>query len=118
MHVDLGQTYPRGGAHAPHELDRQVVKEVELSVRVDNHEPVGLCHLRGYFRQVLGARHADRDWQANLRPYTTANRACNVGRWTEEMGAADNVGKGLVDGNPLDERREVIEQRDGGIAQP
>ena len=34
------------------------------------------------------------------------------------MGAPRNVGKGLVDGNPLDEWREIIEHLDGGIAQP
>ena len=34
------------------------------------------------------------------------------------MGAARDVGKGLVDGNALDEGREVIEHGNGGIAQP
>ena len=34
------------------------------------------------------------------------------------MGAAGDVGKRLVDGNSLDERREIIEHVDGGIAQP
>jgi len=34
------------------------------------------------------------------------------------MGAARNVGKGLVDGNPLDEGREIADHFDGGVAQP
>ena len=34
------------------------------------------------------------------------------------MGAARDVGKGLVDGNPLDEGREIAEHLDGGVAQP
>ena len=29
-----------------------------------------------------------------------------------------NVGKGLVDGDPLDQRREIAEHPDGGIAEP
>ena len=37
---------------------------------------------------------------------------------TEEMGAARDVGKGLVDGNPLDERCEIIEHVYGSITQP
>jgi hypothetical protein len=41
-----------------------------------------------------------------------------IGRRTEEMGAARDVGKGLVDGNPLDEGREIVDHLDGGIAQP
>ena len=42
------------------------MKEVKLNVGIDNHEPIGLGHLRGNFRQVLGACDADRDWQAKL----------------------------------------------------
>src|SRR3954465_5039522 len=34
------------------------------------------------------------------------------------MGTASNVGEGLVDGNPLHERREIADHLDGGIAQP
>jgi hypothetical protein len=34
------------------------------------------------------------------------------------MGAARNVGKGLVDGNPLDEGCEIADHLDGGVAQP
>ena len=34
------------------------------------------------------------------------------------MGAACNVGKGLIDGNPLDEGREIADHFDGRVAQP
>src|SRR5215471_1724536 len=34
------------------------------------------------------------------------------------MDAARDIGKGLVDGNPFDEGREVTQYRDGGVAQP
>src|SRR5262245_9861231 len=34
------------------------------------------------------------------------------------MGAARDVGEGLVDRNPLHQRREIVEHVDGGIAQP
>ena len=34
------------------------------------------------------------------------------------MRAARDVGKGLVDGNPLDEGREIADHFDGGVAQP
>jgi hypothetical protein len=34
------------------------------------------------------------------------------------VGAPRNVSKGLIDGNPFDERGEIIEHIDGGIAQP
>jgi len=73
------------------------MKEVELSVGIDNHEPIGLGHLRGDFCQVLGACDADRDRQANLVSHTAADRARNVGRRTEEMRAASNIGKCHID---------------------
>src|SRR5258705_8018783 len=34
------------------------------------------------------------------------------------MSAARDIGKGLVDGNPLDEGREIADHFDGGVAQP
>jgi hypothetical protein len=34
------------------------------------------------------------------------------------MGAARNVGKGLIDGNPLNEGRKIINYLDGRVAQP
>src|SRR5947209_12708518 len=85
---------------------------------IDNPQPDGPSHLRGKLRQVLGARHADRDWKAKLVAHTTPDCACNFGRRTEEMGAARHVGKGLIDGDSLDEGREIMEHIDGGIAQP
>src|SRR5882762_3423038 len=67
---------------------------------------------------MLGARYTDRDRKAKLRPHALADCPCNFGRRTEEMGAARDVGKGLVDGNPLDEGREITHHLDGGVAQP
>ena len=70
----------------------------------------------GYFRQALGARDAGRDWKAKHCPQTAPDRACNFGWGTEEMGATRDIGKGLVDGNSLHERCEIIEHLDDGIA--
>src|SRR5436309_7831285 len=66
---------------------------------------------------MLGARYADRDRKAKLRPHALPDCPCNFGGWTEEMSAACDVGKGLIDGNPFDERREIADHRDGGVAQ-
>src|SRR6202011_5966998 len=117
-HADLGQTRLGDRAHSPHQLDGQVVKEFKFGVGIDNHQPVRLGHLRGNFRQMLCARHADRDRKAKLRPHAAPDCSRNFGRRTEEMGAPSDVGKGLVDGNPLDEGREIVDHLDGGIAQP
>jgi hypothetical protein len=104
--------------HPPHQFDGQVVKEVQLGIGLDDHQPIWLGHLRGNFRQMLGARHTDRNRKAKLRPYAGPDCPSNFGGRTKEMGAAGDVGKRLVDGNSLDQRREIIEHVDGGIAQP
>src|SRR4051794_17825776 len=118
MDVDLRQARLGGRSHSPHQLDWQVVQEAELGGGIDTYQPVGFGHLRGNFRQVLGTGHADRDWQAKLGAHTAPYRACDLSRRAEEMGAPRDVGEGFVDGNPLDQRSEIIENADGRITQP
>ncbi|ESW64867.1 hypothetical protein X771_24470 [Mesorhizobium sp. LSJC277A00] len=118
LDADLGQ--PRLGrrADAPHQADRQIMQEGKFGVRIDHHQAVGLGHLRGDLGQMLGARHADRDRQAELCPDAPTHRGGDLGRRPEQMRAAGDVGKGFIDGNPLDQRREIVEHLDGGVAQP
>src|SRR6516164_3717647 len=118
MDANLGQPRPSNRAHSPHQLDRQVVKEIQLALGIDNHQPVRFRHLRGNFREVLGACHADRDWKAELCAHTTTYCSGDLRRRAEKVGAPRNVSKSFVDGNPFDERSEVFEHIDGSIAQP
>src|SRR5260370_20574958 len=71
MDANLGQPRASDRAHSPHQVDRQIVKEIQLRLGIDNHQPVRFGHLRGNFREVLGACHPDRDWKAKLCPHTT-----------------------------------------------
>src|SRR5262245_15824668 len=118
MDANLGQPRASDWAHSPHQLDRQVMKKIQLSLGIDNHQSVRLGHLRCNFREVLGACHADRDRKAKLCTHTTTYCSRDLRRRTEKVGAPHNVSKGLVDGNPFDERGEIIEHSDGSIAQP
>lgn len=95
-----------------------MVKESELRIGIDNDEPIGFGHLRSNFRQMLGARDTNRNRKTKLRAHALADGHRDFRRRTEQMGAARDVGKGLVDGDPLDEGREVSYHLDGGIAQP
>src|SRR6516165_2744811 len=117
MDANVGQPRPSHRAHSPHQLDRQIVKEIQLDLGVDNHQPVRFGHLRGNFREVLGACHADRDWEAELCAHTTTYCSRDLGRWTEKVSAPRNVSKGFIDGNPFDKRSESIEHIDGSITQ-
>src|SRR5215813_3935194 len=118
MDANLGQPCASDWTHSPHQLDRQVMKKIQLSLGIDHHQSVRLGHLRGNFREMLGACHADRDWKAKLRAHTTTYCSRDLRRRTEKVGASRNVSKSLVDGNPFDERSEIIKHIDGSIAQP
>src|SRR5947208_17090952 len=94
------------------------MEENQLGLRIDNYQSVGLSHLRGNLRQVLGSSHANRDWQADLSSHSMAYCRCDLSRRTEEMSAPCDISEGLIDRDSLDERREIIEHIDDGIAQP
>ena len=53
-----------------------------------------------------------------FRPHPSPHRGGDLGRRPEQVRTAGDVGKGLVDGDPLDQRREIVEHLDGGVAQP
>src|SRR6476659_5413026 len=57
--ANLGEPRLSGGAHAPHQCDGQLVKELEFSLRIDDDQSIRLRDLRCDFREVLGTRHAD-----------------------------------------------------------
>src|SRR6516165_3815999 len=118
MDANLGQPRPSHRPHSPHQLDREVVKEIQLGRGIDNDQPVWFGHLRRNFCEVLGACHADRDWKAKLCAHATTYCSRDLRRRTEKVGAPRNVSKSFVDGNPFDERSEIIEHIDGSIAQP
>src|SRR5262249_23802541 len=116
--ADVGQSCLGNGAHSPHQLDRQVVQELQLGFRIDNDQSVRLGHLRSDFREMLGTRHADGDWKAKLCAHAVTDRSRDLGWRAKKVSTPGNVGKSLVDGNPLDERGEVVEHVDRSIAQP
>ena len=118
LHPDLGEPRPGDRADAPHQIDRQIVKECELGLGIDDDQPVWLGDLRGDLRQVLGARHAHRDRQSEFRSYALPYRPGDLRRRAEEVRAARHVGERLVDGDPLDQRCEVAHHLDGGVAEP
>src|SRR5262245_26202228 len=71
VNAELGQTCPRNRAHSPHQLDGQVVEEVQFGLGIDKYQSVRLGHLRGNFCEVLGASNTDRDWEAKLCAHST-----------------------------------------------
>ncbi len=114
----FGESRPGRRADAPHHLHRQIMKEGELGLRVDDNQPVGLGDLRGDLGEVLCAGDADGDGKGQFVAHPSADRRGDLGRRAEEVGAACDVGESLVDRDPLDQRREVAQYPDRGVAEP
>ena len=59
QHAYFFQPLLGGRPHAPHQLDGQAMQEIQLGAGIDHHQPVGFCDLRGNFRQMFCAGHAN-----------------------------------------------------------
>src|SRR5262247_2391941 len=53
MDANLGQPRASHRPHSPHQLDRQVVKEIQLRLGIDNHQPVSLAPCEAIFERFL-----------------------------------------------------------------
>src|SRR5262249_58264202 len=102
MDIHLGQARLGGRTHSPHQLDRQIVKEIQLGFGVDDYQAVGFGDLRGNLREMLGTGHADRDWKTNLDLHPAPYRSCNLGWSAEKMSATRDIGEGFVDRDSFD----------------
>ena len=77
-----------GIAHAPHQLDRQVVKELEFGRGIDDHQPVGLGHLRGDLYRPPDQKRGPTRWNAAARPFPPAKRSlCRGGQMLDDTAA-------------------------------
>ena len=94
------------------------MEEGELGLRVDDNQPVGLGDLRGDLGEVFCAGDADGDGKGQFVAHAPADRRGDLGRRAEEVRAACDVGESLVDRDPLDQRREVAQYPDRGVAEP
>src|SRR5260370_6126678 len=66
---------------------------------------------------MLGGGGAHRDRQAELNAHASTNGRGDLDGLSEEMDRAGHVQEGLVDRYPLDERREVAQHIDDGVAE-
>ena len=105
------------GPHAPEPLHLERVQEGELGPGRDHEQPVRLGHAAGHLGQVLGGGHPDGDRQADpLADLTPQAHRDLRGRPRDPLHPAD-VEEGLVDREPLDQRRgplEDVEHRPAG----
>ena len=107
------------GRHAPdtpQPLDGQRMEEAELVVGRHDEQAVRLRHRARHLREELRPRDADRDREADLVEDPLPQASGDLRRRAGEPFETANVEERLVDGEPLDERRRVLEEREDGLA--
>jgi hypothetical protein len=106
---DTAQLLGRDRPDSPEPLDRQRMEERELVLRRHQEQPVRFRHAARDLREELRPCDPDRDRQAdflaNVAPESDGDLA---GRSRQSSDAAD-VEERLVDRQPFDERRRVVE---------
>jgi hypothetical protein len=99
----------RHPADSPEPLDGKRVQELELTLRRHGEQPVRLRHGACHLREELRPRDADGDREAHTLANLSPEPACDLNRRAREASHAAHVEERLVDREPLDERRRVVE---------
>ena len=108
---------PRGhGPDAPQSLDRQSVQECELALDRNDEQTVGLGDATGYLRQELRSCHAHRDADPHPLEHVSTQVHRDLGRRAGDPAQPADVQERLVDGEPLDVRRGVVEDGEHRLA--
>ena len=92
------------------------MQELELAFGLDQQQPVGLGHAARDLRQELGAGDADGDRQADPIAHLGPQPAGDVDRLAGDPPQAADVEERLVDREPLDDRRRVVEHLEHRLA--
>ena len=99
----------RHRADAPEPLDLERVQECELMLGRHHEQPVGLGDPARHLGEELRPGHADRDRQADPLAHLASQQRGDRRRRAGQPADAAGVEKGLVDREPFDPRREVVE---------
>ena len=111
--VELPRRHP---AHAPEPLDRERVQERELAARRHDEEAVGLGDPARHLGKELRPGDADRDREPDALAHLGAQTGGDLGRRAREPPDPAHVEERLVDRQPLDERRGVLEDLEDRLA--
>ena len=101
---------------APEPLDGERVEKRQLAVGRHHEQAVGLGDAAGHLGEELGSRHADRDRQADLLEHLAPQPHGDLGRRARDPLQPAHVEEGLVDRQPFDQRRRVLEHPEHGLA--
>ena len=113
------QPSPRSRARRPRAAPpRSGCRNASSAPGRDHEQPVGLGHAAGHLGQVLGGGHAHRDRQADPLADLTPQAHRDLRRRPRDPLHPADVEEGLVDREPLDQRRgplEDVEHRPAGL---
>jgi hypothetical protein len=103
-------------ADAPEPLDGQRMEKVELTVARHDEQAVRLRHTARHLGEEFRPRDADRDREAHALEHVASQPHRDLGCRAFEPLEAAHVEERLIDGDPLDERRRVLEHLEHSLA--
>jgi uncharacterized protein len=101
---------------APEAFDRERVQERQLGVGGDHQQPVGLGDAARDLGEELRPGHAHGDGQPHLLEDLAPEPDGDLGGGAGDPPQPSDVEEGLVDRQPLDERRRVVEHLEERLA--
>ena len=101
---------------APQTLDRERMEEVELAVGWHDEQAVRLGDPARDLGEELRPRHADRDRETDAVAHIPTQARRDLGRRPGDPPHATDVEERLVDRQPFDERRRVLEDLEHRLA--
>ena len=111
LEAELRQALARHRADAPDASHRQRIQERAHSLRSHLQQAVGLGGRAGDLRHHLDRRDSDRDRKPGLLAHRRTQALGHPPCGPEQTFAAGEIEEGLVEGEPLDGRREATEDR-------
>src|SRR5689334_247658 len=94
-HARCSKPRPGYRANTPHQLDWKIVQKFTLRSGIDDDQPIRFRDLRSNLCQVLGARNANGNRQAELCSHTTPNGVRNLSRRSKQTCASRYVRESL-----------------------
>ena len=103
-------------SHAPQTLDRQRMQERQLTVDRDDQQTVRLRDAARHLGEELGPGHAHGDRQADLLEDLSAEADRDLRGRPRDLPQPTDLQERLVDRQPFDERRGVVEDLEHRLA--
>ncbi len=117
VNSSLGETVLGDLSDSPEQPHREGIQEGSLVGRLDDDQTSGLATCDATLAKCLVRATPIRQRQTDLVPHALSGYGPHAVRRPKQVNGSSHIEETLVDRNPLDQRSEVVEDRDDRITQ-